>query len=197
MTERERLIMADLAGLANLFEQHRSRLLAMVERRIDPVLALRIAPEEILHEAFLAAARRWAAFRDQPTMTPYPWLYRIVLDALLEAWRRESRACRDPRRNIPWPQQSSVQLGLHLVNPGTSPSEAAIRQEMSERVRLAVELLDEGDQEILWMRHFDQLSFREAGMVLGISENAATVRYARALDRLRSLWSTAEKGDGT
>ena len=81
-----------------------------------------------------------------------------------------------------------MQLGLSLIAPGTNPSAAAVRDEVCARVRQALDLLKGADREILWMRHFDQLSFGEAGAVLGISENAATVRYVRALRRLKDLW---------
>jgi RNA polymerase sigma-70 factor (ECF subfamily) len=111
-----------------------------------------------------------------------------VLDTLIEAWRRESRAMRDHRRELPWPAESSVQLALHLVDPATTPSAAMAREELLERVKRTVQELGDCDHEILWMRHYDQLSFKEAAAVLGISENAATVRYARALKRLRDRW---------
>jgi DNA-directed RNA polymerase specialized sigma24 family protein len=39
------------------------------------------------------------------------------------------------------------------------------------------------------MRHFDQLSFKEAALVLDIKETTATVRYHRALKKLRELWT--------
>ncbi len=180
--------MSDLAAVGRLFEEHRSRLLAMVQRRIDPALAVRVDPEEILSEAFLQACRKWPRYHERPEVTPYAWLYRLSLDCLIDAWRRESRACRDIRRNMPWPEQSSLQLGMHLVTSGTRPSEALARQELQEHVQAAMNALSRRDQEILWMRHYDQLSFREAGMVLGISENAATVRYVRALRRLKEQW---------
>jgi RNA polymerase sigma-70 factor (ECF subfamily) len=181
---------ADLALLGRLFEEHRSRLLAMVQRRLDPALAARIDAEDILNEAFLLARSRWGRFREQTDLTAYAWLYRITLDCLIEAWRRETRAGRDLHRQMPWPEASSVQLGLGLglVHPGTSPSEAAPREELRQKMRQAVELLKESDREILWMRHYDQLSFPEAARVLGIKESAATLRYVRALERLKKLW---------
>ena len=193
MPNSEGLTVSELASVGRLFEQHRDRLLAMVRRRIDPTLAVRIDPEEVLNDAFLQACRKWGRFRQQTKMTPYAWLYRVVVDCLIEKWRREARAKRDLRREIPWPEQSSIQLGLQLVTSGTSPSEAAQRKELRQRVREALKCLSDQDQEILWMRHFDQLSFREAAMVLNISENAATVRYARALQRLRDLWMLDQK----
>ena len=149
---------------------------------------LRIGAEDILSQAFLEARRKWGNFKKQSAMTPYAWLYGIVLDGLKEAWRRETRACRDAKQDMPWPEQSSAQLGLGLVNPGTSPSAAAARAELQERMRQTLELLGARDQEILWMRHYDQLSFKEAAMVLGVTESAATLRYVRALKRLKNLW---------
>ena len=193
MSKHEGLTVSELASVGRLFEEYRPRLLAMVQRRIDPTLAVRIDPDEILNEAFLQACRKWTTFQKDKKMTPYAWLYRVVVDCLIEGWRREARAKRDLRREIPWPEQSSIQLGLQLVTSGTSPSEAAQREELRQRVREALECLSDQDQEILWMRHFEQLSFREAAMVLNVTENAATVRYSRALRRLRDLWMLEQK----
>ncbi len=179
---------AELAALGKLLEEHGPRLLAMVGRRLDPALAARVDPEDVLGEAFLRARERWRSFQEQPGLTPYAWLYRITLDCLIEAWRRETRDRRDPRRALPWPEASSVQLGLGLVSPGTSPSEAAAREDLRARMRQALGLLKEPDREILWMRHYDQLTFPEAAEVLGVTESAATLRYVRALKRLKHLW---------
>jgi RNA polymerase sigma-70 factor, ECF subfamily len=197
MTKDESLTVADMATLGRLLEEHRPNLLAMVQRRIDPSLAARIDPEDVLSEAFLEARRKWNRFKGQSAMTPYAWLYRIVLDSLVAAWRRETRATRDPRQELPWPERSGVQLGLSLVAPGTSPSKAVAREELQHEVRRVMECLSDRDQEILWMRVFDQLSFREAAMVLGVTANAAAVRYARALRRLKELWIRLHENGGT
>jgi WD40 repeat protein len=111
--------LAELATLGELLESNRPRLLATLQRRMDPALARRVSPEDVLAQAFLSARQRWAAFRRQSALAPYPWLYRQVLDCLWETWRRETRECRDLHREMPWPEQSSVQLGLSLIAPGT------------------------------------------------------------------------------
>jgi RNA polymerase sigma-70 factor (ECF subfamily) len=184
--------LADAAALGRMFEEHRPRLLAMLGRRLDPALAARVDAEDLVHETFLLARRRWDRFATSG-MSPYAWLYRLALDCLIEAWRRETCAGRDPGRERPWPEQSSAQLGLSLVGTATSPSEALARGELQERMRRALEQLRPGDREILWMRHFDQLPFRDVAAVLGIAEDAAMRRYARALRRLKDLW--AQLGD--
>lgn len=169
-------------------EQHRPRLLAALRRRIDPGLAARIDPEAVLNDAFLDAARRWEGVRNRPGLSVYAWLYRIARDRLIEAWRRETRGRRDVRRDLPWPERSSAAFGLDLMNPGTRPSEAAVRGEVRDRMTRALGLLKDGDRDVLWMRNAEQLSFGEIGQVLGVTENAATVRYVRALKRLKDCW---------
>jgi RNA polymerase sigma-70 factor (ECF subfamily) len=182
------LSVTDLALLGQLFEEHRDRLLAMLRRRIDPALAGRVDAEGVLAEAFLDAARRWRWFRGQSQLSGYAWLYRVARDRLIETWRRETRGRRDVRREMPWPEESSVVLGLQLVATGTSPSEAVARGELRERMRQAVGLLRDSYREVLWMRNYEGLSFAEIGQVLGVSKNNATVRYVRALKRLKECW---------
>src|ERR1700752_313886 len=87
---------ADIAILGKLFEEHQPRLLAMLERRLDPKLAPRVSAEDILNNAFLEARRKWNGFKSQSVLTPYAWLYRIALDCLIEVCRREYRALRSP-----------------------------------------------------------------------------------------------------
>src|SRR5262249_54820775 len=72
-----------------------------------------------------------------------------------------------------------------LVAELSSPSQAAQRVEAVVQVRNALDRLDPVDREILALRHFDELSNREAAALLGIGSAAATKRYARALVRLK------------
>jgi DNA-directed RNA polymerase specialized sigma24 family protein len=41
------------------------------------------------------------------------------------------------------------------------------------------------------MHHAENLTYREMGEILSITTNAATLRYAKALLHLRSLWNKA------
>src|SRR5260370_20937081 len=118
------------------------------------------------------------------------------MDCLIEAWRRETRDRRDPDREMPWPERSSVQLALSLMSPGTTPSAAAARQEVRQRVRQALDLLGPRHREILWMRHYDDLTFKEPAAVLSIKESAANLRYVRALRRLKDLWQKLHESSG-
>ena len=185
------------AELESLWRHNEPRLLAMVRRRLDQALSARLGAEDILQEGLLLARRRWEAFQKQPARDPFPWLYRLVLDCLIEAWRREIRSVRDVKRDMPLPVESAVQLGLGLVGSGTSPSSAYVRKETRVLIHQALEMLRPRDREILWMRHFDQLSFPEIAQVLDITQSAANVRYVRALEKLKTLWQELHPDEGS
>jgi RNA polymerase sigma-70 factor (ECF subfamily) len=182
----EPLSVADEAALSKMLEEHRSKLLVMIQSRIDPAMGARVSAEDILSETFLLARRRWRRFASSG-MTPYSWLYRLAMDSLIEVSRRQNCSGRDPRREIRWPDRSSAQQVLKLIDSGTTPSEALAREELRQRVQQVLSTLKPIDQEVIWMRHYDQLSFADLAMVLKISENTAMKRYVRALRRLKDL----------
>jgi RNA polymerase sigma-70 factor, ECF subfamily len=45
------------------------------------------------------------------------------------------------------------------------------------------------DREVLALRHFEELSNQETAEVLEIDEKAASIRYVRALKRLKAILS--------
>ena len=178
----------ELAELGTLVEAHWARLVQIVRRRMDASLGLRLDAEEIVNTAFLDARRRWTAYRSERKVSPFVWLYRIVNDRLIEEWRTATRQKRDMRQNVPWPERPSVDLGLRLVAPDTSPTQAAVRNEEALLMKQALEQLREADREVIMLRGYDEMSFQEIGELLDISENTATVRYVRALRKLKTTW---------
>jgi RNA polymerase sigma-70 factor (ECF subfamily) len=178
----------EMEVLAEVFERYRARLLPIIRRRIDGVLSARLDADDILSDAFLEAQRKWCRFEAHGARSPFAWLCRVVLDCIIERWRYHSRGVRNAELELPWPDQTSVHLALRLVDSGTSPSQAAIRLEIQERMKHALGLLKRGDREILELRYFDGLTFQETADVLNITVNAANLRCVRALERLTTIW---------
>jgi RNA polymerase sigma-70 factor (subfamily 1) len=191
----EPLSVTAVATLTKMFEEHRSRLLLMLQSRIDSAMGARVTAEDVLQETFFLARRRWPRFAASG-MKAYPWLYRLTMDTLIEVWRRQNTDGRDPRREIARPDRSSAQQALQLIETGTTPSAAFAREELRQRVQQVLSELKPIDREVIWMRHFDQLSFADLSMLLKIPENTAMKRYVRALRRLKDLLpDLAPQGD--
>jgi RNA polymerase sigma-70 factor (ECF subfamily) len=56
--------------------------------------------------------------------------------------------------------------------------------------------MEDLDREVLALRHFEHLSNAETAQTLGIRESAASKRYIRALQRLKSILATMPGGLG-
>jgi RNA polymerase sigma-70 factor (ECF subfamily) len=171
------------AALEALFARHRERLRHGIALRLDRRLAPRVDVSDVLQETYLEAARRLPQYLARPDLPFALWLrvlalHRRHLGAGRRALGREVR---------PLPVDSSAQLVSGLVGPGPSPSQAVAAVELAERLRLALQQLDEDERDLLLWRHFEQLSNREIAQLLRISEAAANKRYVRALQRLRGL----------
>ena len=78
---------------------------------------------------------------------------------------------------------------LHLDAAGrtvTRPSQHAERAENEQWIRLALELLSPDDRRVIVLRQWEELSFGDIGVQLGIGESGARMRYFRALPKLAS-----------
>ncbi len=78
-------------------------------------------------------------------------------------------------------------LAERFVCPGSSPSRAAVRDELKRRVRRGLDELPDRDRELLLMRYLEQMPSREIAVVQGTTEAAVNVRHMRALQRMRKL----------
>ena len=58
-----------------------------------------------------------------------------------------------------------------------------------EQVEQAITEMDPVDQEILALRHFEELTNSEVAEVLDIEQKAASIRYIRAVRRLKGILS--------
>ncbi len=182
--------------LADQFSLHHTKLWRLVNFRLDPVLAGRVDPDDVMQEAWMAAAQRIDHFLSNPTLSVFVWLRLIVVQTLVDVQRRHLGAkMRDAYReqslaqpaNVALSAGTSVSLARRLMGNFTSPSGAAIRQEQADKLRQAIDEMDSIDREVLALRHFEELSNSETAEVLGIQQKAASIRYVRAMRRLKDI----------
>jgi RNA polymerase sigma-70 factor (ECF subfamily) len=181
----------DAGARSQLLQRHQRRLRRMVVLRMDPRLAARIDPSDIVQEALAEADRRLDAYAAKRPLAFYPWLRQLVWDRLVEQHRRHVGAARrsvsrEEAKPFGLPGSSILALADQLLDQGDSPSAALEREESRKRVRAALEALADPDREVLVLRYLEQQSAAEVAAVLGITEAAAKKRALRALQRLRN-----------
>lgn len=180
-------------ALATLFREFEPRLRNMIELRIDRRIQGRLAVSDVIQESYIEYAESLARYETRTNVPFYLWLRKVALRKLFELQRLHlGTAARDVQREVDWqrdwgPGASSISLAEFFVGCMTSPSQAAIRVELKVRIQDVLNEMDLGDREVLSLRHFEQLSNNEVAEVLGLSPSAASIRYFRALRRLRPL----------
>ncbi len=188
-----RVIQGDQHALAELFSRHRDRLWRLVTFRMDPRLHGRVDADDVLQESWLAALQRIDHFLLDASRSIFVWFRLITSQTLVDIHRRhlgarKRSASSEFSIDRGWCSTStSSSLSFHLLDHLTTPSEAAMREELSQKLNESLAGMREIDREVLALRHFEQLTNREAALVLGISEQAASDRYVRALGRLRAV----------
>lgn len=191
-----RLRTGDQQALGNLFALYRPRLQRMVELRLDPRMTARLDASDVLQEAYLDASQQAAAYLESPRVACYVWLRGLTWQRLIKLQRQHLGARRRATElEVSLPAGSSAVLASQLLDRGPCPGEAILQEELRQRVQRALTLLQPVDQEIILLRDFEGLSNREAAQTLGIADSAATMRYGRALVRLREVL-TAEWPSG-
>jgi RNA polymerase sigma-70 factor, ECF subfamily len=176
-----------------LLVRHREPLRRMIGLRLDPALAGRVDASDIVQDVLLEASRRLTDYLRQPSMPFHLWLRHIARDHVIDAHRKHRLAQRrsldreQPLRRAAPADRSSLELAAEFFDHEPTPASAAIRHELQRRLETAVATLDDDDRDVILMRHFEQLSNQEVATLLGLSEPAASMRYLRALRRLRAI----------
>jgi RNA polymerase sigma-70 factor (ECF subfamily) len=189
----------DANARGELLNRHRERLRRMIALRLDPRLAARVDPSDVVQETLAEADRRLDAYLQQRPLPFYPWLRQLAGDRMAEQYRRHVRAGRrsvrrEETRSPGLPDASAEELADRLLGRGDSPSASLRRDELRERVRAALSMLAELDREVLVLRYLEQMPAREISVVLGVSEGAVKKRALRALQRLRGLLKDESAG---
>jgi RNA polymerase sigma-70 factor (ECF subfamily) len=186
----ERAGRGDAVARQQLLSRHRDRLRRMVTLRLDRRLAARVAPSDIVQEALAEAHQHLGDYlRDRP-LPFYAWLRQFAWERVAKSYERHVRAQRrsvNREEALPLPDESVIQLAQRLIASSTSPSRRLLREELRDRVRVALGCLKPRDREILVLRYLEGLNNAEAAAVLGIAENTAGMRHLRALERLRTV----------
>ncbi len=112
------------------------------------------------------------------------WLFRIAANLARD------RARQLGRRGVPLSLDGGAEtdaLAPDLASGVDDPPAQLERDEAGAQVAAAVDALSESDREIILLRHYSELSFREIAELLGVPLGTALARAHRALKRLREI----------
>lgn len=167
----------DPAALDALFSAFQPRVYVLLLR----LTRSREWAEDLLQETFLRVVRTLESYVHDGRFEA--WLFRIAANLARDYSRQQRR--RGPMHTLDGEPDQPGSLPLPVARDET-PDAAMNRAEHGALLAAALERLPEADREILILRHYADMSFREIAELLGVPLGTALARAHRALGKLRA-----------
>jgi RNA polymerase sigma-70 factor, ECF subfamily len=198
MTETVELLrrwhQGDQQALAELVAADGPWITAHVQRRLGPLLRARVDTQDIVQQTLVEVLRSGPRFQVDDRDHLRALLVRLVENVLRHQVRHDRQQKRDVRRDQPLQPGSGSGAVLQLSATQPGPGTQAAAGEQRDWVRLALELLDPDDRDVIVWREFDGLPFADIAARLQLSEAHARVRFQRALPKLGKTLQQLQQG---
>jgi len=167
-----------------------------VHRRLGPLLRRRADTQDIVQHTLVEVLKTGPRFVVDDRDHLRALLARMVENALRYHARHDQQQKRDVRREVPAevPGASQSVLYLQPTANGPGPATQAAAAETRDWLRLALELLEPDDRDVIVWREYDELPFAEIAARQGIPEVNARMRFQRALPKLGKKLQQLQQG---
>lgn len=180
--EATRLMLAVKQGDARAFDELVDSLRGRAYHVARALTGSRDDAMDLAQEAFLKVYRARDTFREgEPFL---PWFHRILRNTCF-SFLRDRRRIRERSVSSHAPGADEDEGDYELLDLEPGPSAQMESDERASEFWLAFKALSARDREILALRHFKELSYREIAAALGVPEGTVMSRLFHARRRLR------------
>lgn len=176
-------ILGQEAGLTELVKRYKSRILSAIYRLVKD----RYLADDIYQETFAKVIQTLRTGQYNEEGKFFPWVVRIAHNIIIDHYRKEKR--------LPEVMDTDACERLNLLTHyEENAEERIIREQTYNDLRVLMQLLPADQKEVLLMRHYGELSFKEIATVTGVSINTALGRMRYALIKLRKMMEDKDRG---
>lgn len=166
-------------AVGRLFERYGARLHALIRLRLGPHLRRRLESRDILQATLLKAFQGFDRFDGSKSASLMAWMGRIAHDEICDQADFYVRQKRNAAREVSLDERiDPLEKQLH-----TEVSRLQLQRD-SERLEQAMDALSEPYREVILLRYYEELPFRDIGELLGKSPDACRMLLARAMTAL-------------
>lgn len=169
-------IAGDESGLAVLIDRYKSKIYTSIYLLVkDEYLA-----EDIFQDAFIKVINTLRNGRYNEEGKFLPWVMRIAHNLVIDHYRKE-------RRTPVVVNSDGFDIFDVLHFTDETAETRMIREQIHTDLRRMIQRLPDDQKEVLIMRHYGEMSFKEIADVTEVSINTALGRMRYALNNLRKM----------
>ena len=190
-SQDEALVRECLSGSEAAWQEFYSRFIGLMRSVVKKRGSL--SPEDvddITQSAFVSMATALANYECGRSLPRYVCL--ITERVMIDQYRKRMAARRATEREVGQHDETGAELTATVSSDRELPDEQVQRMELASHLRGALDSLDVRCKELVTMRYYRDLSFKEISESLGASENTVTVQMRRCLERLRKKFDEVE-----
>ena len=180
MTDEE-LVVLYAKGNNNAFDILLSRYQSSIYSYINFIVHNKDLAEDIFQETFVKVIMTIKHNRYTESGKFKAWIMRIAHNLIIDNYRQERI------ENTISNDEVEVDLFNNMKLCDDSIEDHMVRQQALKDVRKLVEFLPENQREVLVMRYYQDLSFKEIADITGVSINTALGRMRYALLNMRRM----------
>lgn len=167
----------DRNAISNLIERHNRR----VRDYINMLVKNHDLAEDIAQEAFIKAVRVIDEGRYTDNGKFLSWILRIAHNLVIDHFRAQRQNKTVSETDTGYDVLGTLKFAEHTVE------DALVNEQIERDVRALVELLPDEQREVVMMRYFAGLSFKDIAEQTNVSINTALGRMRYALINLRRM----------
>ena len=167
----------DQSAISQLIERHSRR----VRDYIRMMVKDRDVAEDIFQETFIKAVRVIDEGRYVDSGKFLSWILRIAHNQVIDYFRAQRQDKSVSESDAGYDVLGTLQLAERTIE------DEIVCEQIEREVRMLVELLPDEQREVVRMRYFGGLSFKEIAEQTGVSINTALGRMRYALINLRRM----------
>jgi len=168
-------------ALAELITRHKSRIYTSIYLLVkDEYLA-----EDIFQDTFIKVIKTLKAGKYNEEGKFLPWVLRIGHNLVIDHFRRE-------KRNPTITNADGFDIFDVLGIYDESIEDKMVKEQTYDDLKALIHLLPSEQKEVLIMRHYGDLSFKEIADLTQVSINTALGRMRYALNNLRKMMTSKE-----
>jgi RNA polymerase sigma-70 factor (ECF subfamily) len=169
-------------ALDRLYERCTPKLLSYIRLKLGRTLRERLESRDILQATLLKSFQHLGEFRGSDGQSLMAWLARIADREIVDRADYHHRQRRDAGRESPIDDHPDLTARVRSVLSQVILQEQADAQ--AGQLEAALDSLTEAHREIIVLRKFEELSFKDISARLGKSEDACRMVFARAMTAL-------------